>query len=110
MSQDEIRERAFRRAIEVARGGLFDDVKAVLERLGFVFKGTTNPDHWLYYHPDLKGDPLFQYPRNLYRPHGSRRTSDRISKHDQSQAKQMIEALRGRISSPQKSPGDDNEY
>jgi hypothetical protein len=101
------RERAFDAAIEVVRRGLFNEVKDALERLDFVFKETKDPNHWLYFHPLLRGDAYFRYPRNLYRPHGTRRSSDRISRHDQTQAKQMIEALRAVYSSLQDSDGGD---
>jgi hypothetical protein len=99
-------ERPFNQAIEVVRGGLFDEVKAALEALGFVFIQTKDPNHWMYVHPQLRGDPLFRYPRNLYRPHGPRRSSDYISRHDQAKAKQMIEALRVVIGSSQPTIGD----
>jgi len=72
------RESPFDKAIEVVRRGLFDEVKAALEVLGFVFRETKDPNHWLYFHPQLRGDPHFRYPRNLYRPHGASRNSDRI--------------------------------
>jgi len=107
VSEERIWERRFQKATEVVRHGLFDEVKDVLEELGFVFRETTNPYHWMYFHPQLRGDPHFRYPRNLYRPHGSRRASDRISKHDQAQAKQMIEALRAIVGSSQNNAGDD---
>ena len=94
-------ESSFNQAIEVVHRGVFYEVKAALEFLGFVLSETRDPNHWMYYHPLLREDLLFRYPRNLYRPHGSRRSSDRISKHDQSQAKQMIEALRGTLGSSQ---------
>lgn len=84
----------FRPARDTVRGGDFDEIKKSLESLGFEFVKTADPNHWMYFHPALKEDPHFRYPRNLYRPHGSRRSTDKISKHDQSQAKQMIDALR----------------
>ena len=87
-------EEPFRAAHGTVRKGDFNEVKESLRGLGFIIKETTDPNHCMYHHPQLKGDPIFQYPRNLYRPHGTRRSSDRISRHDQSQAKQMIEALR----------------
>lgn len=101
MAEEKTWASSFNQAIEVVRRGAFDEIKAVLEALDFAFVETRDPNHWMYYHPRLRGDPHFQYPRNLYRPHGSRRSSDRISKHDQSQAKQMIEALRGVLDSSQ---------
>jgi len=94
-------EAPFDKAIEAVRRGVFNDVKGALETLGFVFCDTADPNHCMYYHPLLRGDPHFRYPRNLYRPHGPRRSSERISKHDQSQARQMVEALRGTRSSSQ---------
>src|SRR5215467_9160694 len=87
-------EAPFRAAQAAVRGGDFDEVRRALEGLGFEFRQTSDANHWMYYHPELRGDAHFQYPRNLYRPHGSRRSSDRISRHDQSQARQMIEALK----------------
>ena len=101
MAEETSWEPSFNTAIEVVRRGVFGEVKAALELLGFVFSETRDPNHWMYYHPLLRGDPYFRYPRNLYRPHGSRRSSDRISRHDQSQAKQMVEALRGVLGSSQ---------
>jgi hypothetical protein len=92
-------ESPFNEAIGIVRLGIFDEVKAALEMLGFVFRQTTDPNHWIYYHPRLREDPHFRYPRNLYRPHGSKRGFDRISRHDRSQANQMIEALRGTLGS-----------
>jgi len=86
-------ESSFEKAIEAVRRGGFEEVKAAMEVLGFVFRTTGDANHWIYFHPELRGDRHFRYPRNFYRPHGPRRSSDRISRHDQSQAKQMIEAL-----------------
>jgi hypothetical protein len=100
-------ELPFDAAIEVVRRGVFDEVKDALEALDFVFKETKDPNHWLYFHPLLREDALFCYPRNLYRPHGTRRSSDRISRHDQSQARQMIQALRVVRSFSQYSSGGD---
>jgi hypothetical protein len=102
---EEQKWRPFDNAVEVVRRGDFDEVKATMEVLGFMFEQTGDHNHWMYYHPQLRGDPHFRYPRNFYRPHGSRRSSDRISRHDQSQAKQMIEALRATRSSSQESGG-----
>jgi hypothetical protein len=104
VSEEKTWEASFKAAIEVLRRGAFDEVKPALEALGFVFCETRDPNHWMYYHPRLRDDPHFRYPRNLYRPHGSRRSSDRITKHDQSLAKQMIEALRG-ITASSQDPG-----
>jgi hypothetical protein len=87
-------EKPFQIARETIQRGDFDDTKKALEALGFRFKEATDPNHWLYYHPELRGDPHFGYPSNFYRPHGSRRSSDRISRHDLNRAKQMVEALR----------------
>ena len=103
MAEEQKWRSSFDNAVEVVRRGDFDEVKAVMEVLDFVFEQTGDPNHWMYYHPRLRGDPHFRYPRNLYRPHGSRRGSGRISRHDQSQAKQIIEALRGVLSSSQES-------
>lgn len=87
-------EGSFLAAREIIRRGDFDETKECLEAIGFIFVRTTDPNHWMYYHPELRADPIFRYPRNFYRPHGTRRSSDRISRHDQSQAKQALEALR----------------
>ncbi len=77
------------------------------KRSPFEFKETKDPNHWMYFHRLLREDPFFRYPRNLYRQHGSRRSLDRISRHDQGQAKQMIDTLRGVIGSSQDNGGDD---
>ena len=106
MADEETRKAAFSKAVEAIRAGQIDAIKAAMEALGFVFRQTGDPNHWVYFHPLLREDPLFRYPRNFYRPHGARRSSDRISRHDQSQAKQMIEALRGTIGSPPEISGD----
>jgi hypothetical protein len=87
-------EKPFQTARDVIQRGDFEESKKALESLGFKFAETKDPNHWMYFHPALKEDPHFRYPRNLYRPHGARRSSDRISRHDQSQAKQMIDVLR----------------
>ncbi len=92
-------EEQFRCALEAVRRGRFKEVRNQLESLGFEVKDTSDPNHVMYYHPLLREDPHFRYPRNLYRPHGPRRSADRISKLDQSQAKQMIEALKAVIAS-----------
>jgi hypothetical protein len=107
LDEEKTWERPFDAAIEVVRRGVFDEIKGALEALDFVFRETKDPNHWLYFHPLLKGDPYFCYPRNLYRPHGTRRSSDRISRHDQAQAKQMIQALRAVLGFSQGSGGDD---
>lgn len=107
MAEVESPERRFDKAVEVVRNGRFDEVKDALEALGFRFVQTKDPNHWIYFHPQLREDPHFRYPRNFYRPHGPRRASDRISKHDQSQARQMIEALRGVIGCSKKEGEDD---
>lgn len=86
-------EQPFRTAREAVRRGDFDEVKSSLEDLGFCFRQGSDPCHWTYYHPELKHDPIFRYPRNFYRPHGARRSSDKIGKHDQGKARQMIDAL-----------------
>ena len=107
MAEEKTWEHQFDKAVEVVRRGVFDEIRVALEVLGFAFHETKDPNHWMYFHPQLRGDPYFRYPRNLYRPHGARRSSDRISRHDQTQAKQMIEALRGVVGSSQDSGGDD---
>ena len=94
MSAQNDPDKPFQTARAVIRNGGFDEVKNLLGELGFCFKQGNDPNHWIYYHPELRGDPIFRYPCNLYRPHGTRRSSGRIGKHDQSKAKQMIEALR----------------
>jgi hypothetical protein len=42
-------EQRFRRAAEAVRNGRFDDVKAALEALGFEFRETKDPNHWMYF-------------------------------------------------------------
>jgi hypothetical protein len=102
-------EKPFQRVRDIVRGGDFDEIKKALQTLGFKFCETADPNHWMYFHPELKEDPHFRYPRNLYRPHGSRRSTDRISKHDQSQAKQMIDALRAVQELQQTKQGESNQ-
>jgi hypothetical protein len=102
-------QRPFQVARNIVRGGDFDEIKKSLESLGFKFSETSDPNHWMYFHPVLKEDPIFRYPRNLYRPHGSRRSTDRVSKHDQSQAKQMIDALRAVQELQQAEQGESDE-
>lgn len=87
-------EKPFELARDAIQRGDFDETKKSLESLGFKFKETTDPNHWMYYHPALREDAHFRYPRNLYRPHGSRRSGNRIGKHDETQAKQMVDVLR----------------
>lgn len=94
-------EQPFQEALEIINRGGFEEVKNALEKLGFTLRQTGDPNHWIYFHVQLREDPIFRYPRNLYRPHGTRRSSDRISRRDQSQAKQMVEALRVTISALQ---------
>jgi hypothetical protein len=107
VAEEEDWERPFKKAFEAVRRGHFDEVKGSLEALGFEFRETKDPNHWLYFHARLREDPHFRYPRNFYRPHGPQRSADRIARHDQSQAKQMIEALRGAIASSREDGGDD---
>jgi hypothetical protein len=99
-------EKPFEEGLDAVRRGNFDEVKNALEDVGFKLDQTTDPNHWIYYHPRLRGDPLFRYPRHLFRAHGSRRTSDRISRHDQSQARQAIEALRTLVAATREGGGD----
>ena len=94
MVAEESSDQPYEEALEYVRHGDFNDIKGALGKLGFVFEQTTDPNHWMYFHPELKGDPIFRYPRNLYKPHGSRRSSNQISKHDRSQARQIIEILK----------------
>ena len=107
MAKGESWEQRFKNAVEAVRNVRFDEFKATLEALAFEFKETKDPNHWMYFHRLLREDPFFRYPRNLYRQHGSRRSLDRISRHDQGQAKQMIDTLRGVIGSSQDKGGDD---
>lgn len=93
LANDDLEE-PFRTAREVVRRGNFDEVKSCLEELGFIFKQGADPNHWTYIHPELRSDPIFRNPCNLYRPHGKSRSSERIGRHDQSMAKQRIEVLR----------------
>ncbi len=106
VAEEESWEKPFRDAIDAVRKGDFEEIRTALEFLGFRFVQTKDPNHWIYYHPLLKADPYFRYPRNLYRPHGSRRSSDHFSKHDQSQARQVIEALSAVVGSSQENGGD----
>ena len=69
-------------------------IKKVLQELGFILKQGNDPNHWTYVHPELRNDPIFRNPCNLYRPHGKGRSCARIGRHDQSMAKQRIEVLR----------------
>lgn len=94
MADENPRERAFSDAIEVVAQGDFDAIKAQLEALGFQFRETNDAGHWMYFHPLLRSDPIYRYPRNLYKPHGRRRDTGRVSRRDQQQAKQLISALR----------------
>ncbi len=107
MPAEESWEKPFRDALEAVRGGDFDQVRNALDAIGFKLVQTTDANHWGYYHPRLKGDPHFGYPRNLYRAHGSRRSSDRISRHDQSQARQAIDALRALVAATREEGGGD---
>lgn len=109
MPEHEEWEQPFRAAREAVRVGDFDEVKDSLALLGFKFKQGNDPNHWTYYHPELRNDPIFRYPCNLYRPHGTRRSSDRIGRHDQSKAKQMIEALREIRGTPRVEEDSKNE-
>jgi hypothetical protein len=65
----------------------------MLESLGFQFRSGTDPNHWTYFHPRLREDPFYRFPRHLYRPHGERRSSDRVTRLDQTGARQLIKAL-----------------
>lgn len=107
MPEEESWEKPFRDALDAVRGGDFDEVRKALQALGFNFVQGKDPNHFIYYHTGLRGDRHFGYPRNLYRPHGSRRSSDRISRHDQSQARQVIGALRAVTGSSQDEGGGD---
>lgn len=106
MSEEQAWERPFTTALDAVRRGDFDEIKNALESLDFKFEQRNDPNHWFYYHPLLRADPIFRYPRNLYRSHGSRRSSDHISNHDKSQAKQMIQALKAVVGAARPS-GDD---
>lgn len=94
MAEEQNGYERFTDALDIVRRGNFDEIKEAFEGLGFKFVQGRDPNHWTYYHPQLRNDRHFAYPRNFYRPHGSKRSSDRISRHDQSQARQMVEALR----------------
>jgi hypothetical protein len=100
-------EQRFKNAVEAVRNGPSMSSRLRWKRSPFEFKETKDPNHWMYFHRLLREDPFFRYPRNLYRQHGSRRSLDRISRHDQGQAKQMIDTLRGVIGSSQDNGGDD---
>lgn|GEM_PF-6926376 len=107
MTETGLSETAFKEALEAVKGGDFDDVRRALENLGFELVQKADPNHWMYYHPLLKSDPLFRYPRNLYRPHGRRRSGSRVTNRDRSQARQLIDALRVEVGLKQQ--GDQNE-
>ncbi len=94
MPAPEPSEEAFKEALEIIRRGDFDEVKEALQGLGFEFKPTGDPNHWMYWHPLLREDEFFRSPRNLYRQHGARRSSDRITKRDAQQARQIVHVLR----------------
>lgn len=105
MTEEEDWAQPFEEALAAVAHGDFDEIKSALEGLSFTFRQGKDANHWTYFHTLLRQDPIFKYPRNFYRPHGARRSSDRISKRDQSQAKQMIEALRGVVGSSQTKGG-----
>ena len=84
----------FRNAVEVVNRGDFGEIKDALKSLGFVVRDTDDPDHCIYYHPLLKGDPIFRRPTNLYRGHGPRRDRNRITTLDQKHARQRIRVLK----------------
>ena len=101
----------FGHAFEAIGSRDFDEIKVALESLGFTFRQGRDPNHWIYFHPLLKGDPIFKFPCNLYRPHGSRRGSTGISRHDQAKARQRVEALRTVVVSSQSEGGEtDDEH
>jgi hypothetical protein len=100
-------DQPFKEAIEAVQRRDFDEVKKALETLEFQCRQTKDPNHWLYFHPLLRGDPIFRYPRNLYRPHGRNREANKISKRDQAQARQIIDVLRAVVESQQCGEGDD---
>ncbi len=108
--QSEDWKKPFQSARLAVQRGDFDEVRNTLQALGFIFKQGKDANHWSYYHPALRSDSYFRYPRNLYRPHGKRRSNDRIAKHDQSQAKQMIDALQAAQEALLKADGgEDND-
>lgn len=107
MSAEAGSEDRFASALAIIRKGDFDEVKSALENLGFEFRQGRDSNHWSYFHQQLKKDLHFAYPRNLYRPHGSKRSSDRISRHDQSQARQMVDALRAVLGASEEEAGGD---
>ena len=106
MSDGETSDREFADALEVVKRGDFDDVKAALQKLGFEFRPGKDPNHWTYFHPLLRGDQFFQFPRRLYRQHGTRRSADRITQLDAKQARQIIRALQAHVRSSREG-GDD---
>lgn len=95
MAVEDPREKTFKEALDAVDRADFGEIKNKLEALGFEFKETKDPNHWMYFHPLLREDPIFRYPRNLYKPHGQRRDTGRVSRRDQQQARQMIAALGG---------------
>jgi hypothetical protein len=93
---DSEREALFAATFEAIASGDFNKVYRGLETLGFTIRENKDANHFSYYHPSLKDDQFFRFPRNLYRPHGKKRDNDRVSNHDRSQAKQVVEALKVR--------------
>jgi hypothetical protein len=83
----------FREALSAISSGDPEEVLKYLKMLHFEVR-TQDQTHFIYVHPDLKEDPIFRYPRNLFLPHGKNRDRGRLSKHDQSKARQIVEALR----------------
>lgn len=83
----------FAEAFDAIRAGDFEAMYKSMTALGFTFKQTGDPNHFLYFHSKLKDDRHFSYPRNLFRPHGSHRDS-RVGNRDKSKAKQSVEALK----------------
>jgi hypothetical protein len=94
VADENLRDKAFREANEAINNGDFDEIKSALVALGFEFRETSNAGHWQYFHRLLRSDSLYRYPRNLYKPHGRRRDTGRVSRIDQTHARQMVSALK----------------
>ena len=107
MPEREYSDQQFAEALKVVREGDFDKVKSVLRDLGFQFKAGKDPNHCIYFHPALIGDPIFRYAQNLYRQHGKRRSSDRITQLDAARARRIIRTLQAYVKSSREGAEDE---
>jgi hypothetical protein len=67
VADEEARKVAFSDAVEAIREGRFDAIKAAMEALGFVFRQTGDPNHWVYFQA-AQGRPAFSLPPKLLSP------------------------------------------